>query len=73
MNRQVTTAPRTAMLLGVATALAGVGAALLWSRTRKPQHVLTTRRPGNPPVWAQASAIVASSASALLLLVRQKV
>ena len=71
MNRQITTAPKTAMLLGVATALAGVGAALLWSRTRKP-HVLTTRRPGNPPVWAQASAIIASSASALLLLVRQK-
>jgi hypothetical protein len=70
MNRQITHVPKTAMLLGIATTLAGVGA-LLWRTTRHP-HVLTTRRPGHPPVWAQASAIVASSASALLLLMREK-
>jgi hypothetical protein len=76
MNRNVTHAPRNAMLLGIATTLAGVGA-LVWRNTRHRRETRALRslrpeRPGTVPVWAQASAIVASSASALLLLVRNK-
>jgi hypothetical protein len=66
------------MLLGIAATLAGVGA-LVWRKTRhkrqgEPRALAATppRPRGNVPVWAQASAIVASSASALLLLVREK-
>lgn len=76
MNPTITHAPRNAMLLGVAATLAGVGA-LLWRTTRhqhkgEPLLRALPRRPGRVPVWAQASAIVASSASALLLLLREK-
>jgi O-antigen ligase len=76
MNGNVTHAPRNAMLLGIATTIAGAGV-LLWRKTRRMRQARAIRaarpdRPGYVPVWAHASAIVASSASALLLLVREK-
>ncbi len=61
---------RNAMLLGIATTLAGAGALIL----RRMNHARGTRPAPHHdvPIWAQAAAIVASSASALLLLVHQK-
>ncbi len=76
MNREVTQFSANAMLLAVAATLAGVGA-LVWRITRHTRKTRALRaarpeRSGNVPVWAQATAIVASSVSSLLLLVRQK-
>lgn len=75
MNRQAPRVPTTAMLLAIATTLAGVGA-LVWRNLRHTRETRALRArpepPGIVPVWARATAIVASSASALLLLVRQK-
>ena len=67
--------PRSAMILGIATTLAGA-AALIVRKTNHGRKVrmLDAIRPvhRDVPIWAQAAAIVASSASALLLLVRQR-
>ena len=76
MKTEVTHVPGNTTLLAIATTLAGVGV-LLWrntKRTRDARALLaeSPERPGRVPVWARASAIVASSASALLLLVREK-
>ncbi len=76
MDHEVRQIPRTAALLAIATMLAGVGA-LLWRDGRQAREahkirVAHAKRLGDVPVWARATAIVASSASALLLLVREK-
>jgi hypothetical protein len=64
------------MFVAIATTLAGVGA-FLWSNIRRAREARVLRvarpvRPGRVPVWAQATSIVATSASALLLLLREK-
>jgi hypothetical protein len=55
----------------LATATIGVGA-LVWNARQKRRALALRAAQSNAPVWARATAIVARSAGALLLLVRQK-
>ncbi|HEV7767489.1 MAG TPA: hypothetical protein VGQ76_20980 [Thermoanaerobaculia bacterium] len=56
----------------LATATIGIGALVWNARQTRKALALRAARSNTAPVWARATAIVAKSAGALLLLVRQK-
>jgi hypothetical protein len=76
MSQEPTHVPTAAAFFAIAAVLAGLGA-LAWrinrhSRETRALPAKRRERPGLIPVWAQATAIVASSVGELLLLTRQK-